>query len=201
MDLVVENAGSDTVSVLLGIGDGTAIVDYGVGSGPNWVAIGDFEGNGTLDLAVANFLGDSVSILLGNGDGSFRAAGSTEVGRNNSSVVVGDFNEDGKPDLAIANSVDYGARGYTVGVLLGKGDGTFRAAVSFGKGIATSSIAEGDFNGDGHEDLVVANEFNSTVSVMLGNGDGSFRAQTDYGTGTQPEGVTVGISMAMESQT
>jgi hypothetical protein len=50
----------------------------------------------------------------------------------------------------------------------------------------------GDFDGDGHPDLVTANFNTSTVSVLLNNGDGTFAAKTDYPTGANPESVAVG---------
>ena len=67
---------SGTVSVLLGNGDGTfqAAVNYGAGTNPNSVAVGDFNGDGKPDLAVANGGSNTVSVLLGNGDGTFQAA-------------------------------------------------------------------------------------------------------------------------------
>jgi hypothetical protein len=44
------------VSILLGKGDGTfgTAQNYAVGSNPYWVAVGDFNGDGSLDLAIAN---------------------------------------------------------------------------------------------------------------------------------------------------
>jgi uncharacterized protein (TIGR03437 family) len=55
------------LSVLLGNGNGTfkAAVNYAAGSGPAWLAIGDFNGDGKADLAVANWTGTNVSVLLG----------------------------------------------------------------------------------------------------------------------------------------
>jgi len=60
--------------VLLGSGDGTfgAKSDYGAGSFPYSLAIGDLNGDGKPDLAVANAGDTTVSVLLGNGDGAFR---------------------------------------------------------------------------------------------------------------------------------
>ena len=65
-DLAVANVSSG-VSVLLGNGDGTfqAAVDFGAGSEPRSVAVGDFNGDGKLDLAVANFI-SNVSVLINN---------------------------------------------------------------------------------------------------------------------------------------
>src|SRR5437870_2988509 len=75
LDLAVANVSSDSVSVLLGNGDGSfaAKVDYATAAGPYSVALGDLNGDGRLDLAVANVSSGSVIVLLGNGDGSFAA--------------------------------------------------------------------------------------------------------------------------------
>src|SRR5207302_291573 len=56
-DLAVANLDSNTVSVLLGNGDGTfrAAPTVVVGQSPFSMAVGDFNGDGKPDLAVANF--------------------------------------------------------------------------------------------------------------------------------------------------
>jgi FG-GAP-like repeat/FG-GAP repeat len=117
--------------------------------------------------------------------------------RNPFSVAVGDFNQDGIPDLVVANAYQGGPAG-TVGILLGNGDGTFRASREYGAGGAeTSSVAVGDFNGDGKLDLVVANEGDQplapdNVGVLLGNGDGTFQPVVVYIAGSRPSFVAVG---------
>ncbi|HMK49662.1 MAG TPA: VCBS repeat-containing protein, partial [Thermodesulfovibrionales bacterium] len=75
-DLAVANLDGDTVSILLGNGDGTfqAAIDYGAGDYPLSVRTGDFNADGRTDLAVANGGSTDISILLGNGDGSFQSA-------------------------------------------------------------------------------------------------------------------------------
>src|SRR5204863_10215991 len=78
-----------------------------------------------------------------------------------------------------------------VSVLLGKGDGTFRVAVSYPVGPELWSVAVGDFNGDGRPDLAVANSVADVVSVLLGNGDGTFQDAANYRTGNGPVSVHV----------
>jgi hypothetical protein len=179
------------VSVLLGNGDGTfqAPRNYGVGSYPNSVAVGDLNGDGVPDLVVANgapFGGSpSVSVLLGNGDGTFQAARNYDAGQDPDSVALGDFNGDGKLDVVVINA-GYG----TVSVLPGNGDGSLQAPRSYdvgiqvSSGLVSSSVAVADFNGDGALDLAVANAGGGTnVSVRLNNGDGTFQALPKYDTG------------------
>jgi hypothetical protein len=70
---------------------------YAVGSGPDSVAVSDFNGDGIPDLAVANSRDGTVSVLLGKGDGAFQAAQFFKAGMNPGSLAVGDFNGDGIP--------------------------------------------------------------------------------------------------------
>jgi hypothetical protein len=158
------------------------------GSGPWWIATGDFNNDGIPDLATVNQNGNTVTILLGKGDGTFTAtAVSPPTGNVPVSIAVGDFDGDGKADLAIANSSSN-----TVTILLGNGDGTFNQAPSQPTGNYPISIAVGDFNGDGIPDLAVANEYTSTVTILLGNGDGTFAQVASPATGMYPRSVAVG---------
>src|SRR5207249_2462038 len=98
----------------------------------------------------------------------------------------GDFNGDGKQDLAVGNQTSN-----NVSILLGDGAGSFSAATNFSTGAGTqpASVAVGDFNGDGKQDLAVANFFPNTVSILLGNGAGSFSAATSFGVSNTPLAV------------
>ena len=191
-DLAITNYGDNTVSVLLGNGDGTfhAHVDYPTGNHPGSVAIGDFNGDGQPDLAVAN-AGDyqnprTVRVLLGDGEGRFQVHVSYPTDDYISSIAVGDFNGDGKPDLVMANS-----EVNSVSLLLGNGDGSFQMHVDYATGNGPSLIV-GDFNHDGKLDLAVANYEDDTMSVLLGDGNGTFQPHVDYPTGHSPSSLAVG---------
>ncbi len=190
-DVVVANGSGNTVSVLLGNANGTLQpqVTYATGTYSTSVAVADFNGDGFLDLAVANLVDNTVSVLLGNGDGTFQPQVTYPVGTAPASVAVGDFNGDGIPDLAVANT-DSDLAG--VSVLLGKGDGTFNAQVTYPTGGLPQSVAVGDFNGDGFPDLAVTIPSNNTVSVLFGKGDGTFNAGVPYATGSGPYSAAVG---------
>src|SRR5258708_30964302 len=104
--------------------------DYAAGRDPSSVAVGDFNGDGTMDLAVVNRNSGTVSLLLGNGDGTFQAAQSVAVGdavvSAVSFVAVGDFNRDGKLDLVVVNGHSH--PGGTCSGLLGNADRTVQSA-------------------------------------------------------------------------
>ncbi len=75
-----------------------------------------------------------------------------------------------------------------VSIRLGNGDGTFQVSPSYAGGMGSSpdSIAVGDFNGDGRQDLTTADdreEFPGTVSILLGQGDGTFEPVAGYSGG------------------
>jgi hypothetical protein len=87
------------------------------------------------------------------------------AGDGANSFVVGDFNNDGKLDIASGSNAG-------IGILLGKGDGTFQTPTFFapfsGQVILTAAA---DLNNDGNLDLVA---FGS--GILLRNGDGTFDA-------------------------
>src|SRR5207244_2671206 len=138
----------------------------------------------------------TVGVLLGNGDATFQTAVTYDTGGIGAhSVQVADVNGDGKPDLIVPNSCTtsgnctYGPG--SVGVLLGKGDGTFQAAVTYGSGGDYAfSVAVADINRDGKLDVLVANAYASTgcceagpLGVLLGKGDGTFQPVVAYDVG------------------
>ena len=190
-DLATANAYFNTVSVLIGNGDGTfaATTDFATGSVPISIAAGDFNGDGKRDLVTSNEEDYTVSILLGKGDGAFQAHADYATGAYPESVAVGDFNGDGKQDLATANRITD-----TVSVLLGNGDGSFAAKTDFATGTYPASVAVGDFNGDGRPDLATADYRSAadTVSILLNDGTGAFPSHVEYATGSGPFALAVG---------
>src|SRR2546428_6567538 len=97
---------SQTVSVLLGNGDGTfqPPAQFPAGSGPNAVAVADLNGDGKLDLAVADYgprtqRATTIAVLLGNGDGTFQLPQAFYAYLSPAFVAVGDFTDGGEAGL------------------------------------------------------------------------------------------------------
>jgi hypothetical protein len=79
-------------------------------------------------------------------------------GFNPSSTAIGDVNGDGIPDLAVVNQCGFSCIG-SVGIILGNGDSTFQPAVTYAvSGSGSISVALADVNGDGHLDILLANQ-------------------------------------------
>ena len=180
-----QNLDSGTLAVFLGKGDGTfqAPMSSAVPPGGLTLVTGDFNGDGKLDLALmtSSIIGlvsamnntkDAVLMLLGKGDGTFTPSVTYPVGPFADMIAAGDFNGDGKPDLAVVNASG-GATdtSSTIGLLFGKGDGTFTPGTSIPLAYL-ESVAVGDFNGDGKLDLAALTD--NGVAILLGHGDGTF---------------------------
>ena len=54
---------------------------------------------------------------------------------------------------------------------------TFDTQSTFFVGVYPTSVAVGDFDGDGNSDLATSNASSNDVSVLLGDGSGSFAGQ------------------------
>ncbi len=204
MDLAVTNVVSNQVTILLGNGDGTFDAAPGtpvaVGGQPWAIGLGDFNEDAIPDLAVANSGSGSVTILLGNGDGRFVQAPGSPVsagwapdsgGARPESVAVGDVNADGHLDLVLANRSSG-----RVSVLLGAGSGQFSAFAGSETtvGARPQSVAMGDFDLNGKQDLAVSSWDTNSVFVLSGDGSGGFASMpgSPIAVGTNPSSIAVG---------
>ena len=198
LDLVLAgdlNGSNNSVSVLLGNGDGTfqSHVDYPVpppNGGPTWAIVADFNADGKPDVA-AGYGGGAVAIYLGNGDGTLQGPQTFQLRDSfgaNSGAAAGDFNGDGKLDIAVTSAS--GAN-----IFLGNGDGTFTFlnVAASGDGPVTAV----DLNKDGKLDLVVVGTdslhgTSGAVYALIGNGDGTFQPASSEATGVGPYAAVVG---------
>jgi len=195
LDIAVANLRSNSISILLGNGDGTFVnYDcYSTGTKPPvFIAVGDFNNDVIQDLVVTNEGSNNVGVFIGYGNGSF-AEQITYAMPNGSSpiwVVVSDFNRDNISDIAVANR-----DGNNIGILLGYADGTFRNVTMYstGNGSLPWSIAAGDFNKDNLIDIAVANSGTKNVGIFFGNGDGTFSLGATYSTGVKSSLTAIAV--------
>jgi hypothetical protein len=188
-DLITTNIASNTLSILLGNGDGTFQdhVQLHVCQEPRSLVLRDFNHDEHADLALACSGGDEIEILLGHGNGKFEEGQHYPVYRAPVSVVSEDVNGDQHADLVVA------LRNDKVKVFLGTGTGEFRHGAQYEYGDTPTSLLLSDLNGDKKLDLVVTNggPMSHGVSVWLGNGDGTFHDPKDYPAGKRPLGVSL----------
>jgi type II secretory pathway component GspD/PulD (secretin) len=198
-DVVLVNNTSNTISVLLGNGDGTfneaPNSPIAVGKAPTAVVVADFNNDGFLDLAVANSGDNTISLFRGNGDGTFTEfpaspflmENNTTVAENGPIALATGFfgnaaNQTNEQDLAIVNKTSNNVVIWLTSVDSNQ-NVTFAQATGspIAVGNTPVAIATGDFNADGVTDFAVVNQADDTVSVFLGsvNEDGSFVQATN----------------------
>ncbi len=200
-DLLVTDPVGNTVTELLGNGDGTFVIQknpIAVGQQPSAIVVGQFNTNvnGNTGFVVTNFTDNTYSVFIANNDGTFAQVNGSpfalpKTAEGPYAIAVADFNGDGISDLAIVNQVTN-----NVTVLKGNGDGTFtefsKSPLAVGK--FPVAIATGTLSGSTGPGLVVVNQDDNTASVFLGVGDGTFNvsSQSPLATGATPTGVVIG---------
>jgi hypothetical protein len=180
LDVAKSDTTPGTLTVLFGDGAGgfaATTFTTAVGGYPSAIVALDFNRDGILDLAVANATSDNVSILAGTGTRSFFVSTTLATGPFSfpTGLAAGDFDKDGITDLVVTPQSDAPAR---IGYFRGTGLG-FAAEATYPLGdpnkLNASSVATGDFNGDGSLDLLVAcrsdgNRDRYSVRVLPGTG-------------------------------
>lgn len=216
LDVVTAQQLTDTVSVLLGHGDGAfarplVFAASGQNFTPQSLALGDVNGDGKVDLVIKSVsVLDSdafqLGVLLANGDGTFHAPllGAAQPD-GSGDLALGDFNNDGRMDAAVADQL--GTPTGNLSVFAGNGDGTFQALIRLDLltgGNDPLGVAAADLNGDGLVDLVAANTSSSTVGVLLNTSTAPAPAATTTTLGTSAPtavfGQTVLLTATVNSQ-
>ena len=143
-------------------------INLATGNGPNWIDVGDLDGDGLPDLAVANNQTTTVSVFRNTSSvGVISFSGKIDyfVGDFPQHVAIGDLNGDGKPDLAVTDNagglslVSIYKNNCSPGII------SFAAKTDYLTGSAPNALVIGDIDGDGRPDITTANQSGS-ISVL-----------------------------------
>ncbi|UCD39183.1 MAG: VCBS repeat-containing protein [Fidelibacterota bacterium] len=192
VDLVVVNASSNTVTTLMGTGDGTFQSGTTLGlSGESWaISIADINDDGNQDLAVAILEIGCIQVFLGVGNGTFQPSMWYMLAWNPLCVHTSDLNGDGHIDIYVSQ-FDFEVshpEGNVITIMLGNGDGTFQSEIHYPTGTRVEDVEAADVDGDGDLDLV-ATILNFAVRTYLNNGDGAFQLLDRYTAVPHPEDI------------
>jgi hypothetical protein len=191
-DIAVADPADNRVVIFLGNGNGTFQIPFSVSisGAPISLAVADFRNNGFDDIVVGTQAGRLGVIFGTSGVFSFTsvATGTGAV----TALATADFNNDGNLDIAAARELTSSTN---VSIFLGNGSGGFTAAS--GSPIAmtatrATSMAVGDFESVGIQDLAIANFTDNTVTILPGNGDGTFGSALSVSVPGSPFSVATG---------
>ena len=197
LDVAIANAGSNTVSILLGNHNGTFSAPqqfairafhlpnpagnlFNLGTFRRDILTADFNEDGVPDLVVTNYDSSDVSVLLGNGDGTFQPQRRFDATAAPYGMTFGDVNGDQHLDLLVADT--YAAGNTSLAVLLGRGDGTFEPETlqSLRHFLAPPTLTLADLDGNGTLDLIAAGGSNPGLDIYSGDGQGGFVLTAHY---------------------
>ncbi len=196
-DLVSANKDGDDLTVFSqetpgGFAPSPPLGGFPVTDDPVSVALGDLDGDGDPDIVSANEAGSNLTVFF-QGSSPPALLGGPGTTSKPQSVAVGDLDVDGDLDIVSANE-----DGDDLTVFFQEGAGIFVLAPPLGGSPATDgpeSVALGDLDGDGDQDLLSANENASNLTVFFQESPGSFAPATPLGgfpATNGPESVALG---------
>jgi hypothetical protein len=184
VDICVANINVDTVSILLGLGDGRFGPQQSipVGDLPRGIAVLDVDGDGDEDVVNTNNGTSNMSLLLNNGSGVFGSATFFEGGvAGEWALAATDMDNNGILDLVVG-----GRSAQQIRVVGCNGNGTFTPLGVQSSGGSVWMLVCGDVNGDGKNDVACANSSTNNGSILLGDGAGQLAAPQTYATDPFP---------------
>ena len=195
LDIATANSASSNIGIFPGHGDGTfgKYITYSTGwnSRPQSLAIADINNDTLPDIIVVDSGTNNILVLNSTATGNLSIILSHSSGMNSQplSLVVEDFDNDKKLDIAVVNNA-------TNNILLLRSFliSPVPSYVNYSPGSYCDaySVDIGDFNEDGHLDLVVPDSFNHYIYIFLNDGNEKFTLTKKYYTkyGSAPYSVS-----------
>ena len=157
-------------------------VNLTAGLGSESVVTADVDLDGHLDIVVANNESGDVSVLWGRGDGTFEDPQNFVTGDASGphGLQVADMTSDGLPDIIVSLDGTSQVETFVQDSLRR----SFNPATPAGTDFGPVALVVADFDHDGKQDAVTANQFTLTgsISFLKGNGDGTFQDAVNYTT-------------------
>jgi hypothetical protein len=182
--------------ILMGRGDGTFVDSIAYQQGGPYIrdkqiASADFNGDGKTDVLVFNpsngITASSLVMLPGDGKGNLGAAVSSPVTNSPVLIAAAKLNHDTLADAVVAGSSNSGP---LVSVLTNQGNGAFANEKDYSIAGPAVSLAVGDFNGDGLQDVAVGTAMG--VFVLFGQSNGSLGTPVLVDNSANPTGLAAG---------
>lgn len=176
-DLLVANAEGGSMTVLLGDGKGafaaTPASPIPAGHLPNDIAITDLNGDGTADFVIANHQSPYLRTFLGDGKGGFRPAPGSPFDAHSKPHPHGVSAAEFFGPSGIGVVTDSWASNQIELLQVNDKGRLLTPGRFFAVGRRPyERLRVGDFNKDGHPDVVTTNLDDDTVTILLGDGKG-----------------------------
>jgi hypothetical protein len=214
-DIPERNANSISVLTNLGARSFSSEVSFPArGAEIEGLAVADLDGDGQRDVVACEHQSSTVGVYLNAGGGKLGPRVDTAAGGGADGGLVSfpagllatDLDGDHRPDLVVGEQDLVEKSGGGIGVLMNKGDGTWRPVVTYPNTVIDGqmggtyergplALAVADLDGDGSNDVVTANT-DAYVAAYLNNGDGTFAPESRYRIGAPgPNGTSTAVAI------
>ncbi len=187
-DLCTANISGDSISILLGNGDGTyaPAQTLSTGNGARGITVLDLDGDGDLDIATSGYFSSLLYLVYNDGTGRFGDVTSLQAGISGEwSVQADDMDGDGLFDLVVGGQSQ-------VRVLLASESGGFIGQQARSVSGRTWQLNLADLDGDGDVDVACVNSFADEGTIFRNNGSGGLNAGTRHDTDPFPLASDIG---------